>query len=111
MRVSRCPQAAILRCATAAEPALLLSAEGLDIHVWQLGSALDRQNQVSWHCACLNVHSCMCNLLGPCAMLGLGGLSIYVWQLGFALIKHWLQPHGTERVEVSNPCITRRLQV
>lgn len=58
MRVSRCPQAAILRCATAAEPARLLSAEGLDIHVWQLGSALDRQNQVSGHGTCVNAHSC-----------------------------------------------------
>lgn len=90
MRVSRCPQPAILRCATAAEPVLLLSAEGLDIHVWQLGSALDRQNQVRGHCTCLNVRSCMCNLLGPCAMLGTDGRSIYVWQLGFALIEHWL---------------------
>ncbi len=46
MRVSRCPQAAILRCAGAAQPALLLSAQGLDVHVWQLGAALDRQHQV-----------------------------------------------------------------
>ena len=46
MRVSRCPQAAILRCASAAAPALLLSAQGLDVHVWRLGAALDRQHQV-----------------------------------------------------------------
>ena len=46
VRVSRCPQTAILRCASAAQPALLLSAQGLDVHVWQLGAALDRQHQV-----------------------------------------------------------------
>jgi hypothetical protein len=109
--VSRCPQAAILRCATATEPALLLSAEGLDIHVWQLGSALDRQNQVIRHCACRSVHSCMCKLLSPCAMLGMDGLSIYVRQLDCAVIEQWLQPHVTERVEVSKACITRRLRV
>ena len=55
MRVSKCPQAAIVRCAARAEPAMLLSAQGLDVHVWQLGSALDRQHQVctavtSWQC-------------------------------------------------------------
>ncbi|CAL5222772.1 g5185 [Coccomyxa viridis] len=47
VRVSRCPQAAILRCAGAAQPALLLSAQGLDVHVWQLGAALDRQHQAA----------------------------------------------------------------
>ncbi len=46
VRVSKCPQAAILRCTSAAHPALLLSAQGLDVHVWRLGSALDRQHQV-----------------------------------------------------------------
>ena len=46
MRVSKCPQAAIVRCAARAEPAMLLSAQGLDVHMWQLGSALDRQHQV-----------------------------------------------------------------
>ena len=46
MRVSKCPQAAIVRCAARAEPAMLLSAQGLDVHVWQLGSALNRQHQV-----------------------------------------------------------------
>ena len=46
MRVSKCPQAAIVRCAARAEPAVLLSAQGLDVHLWQLGSALDRQHQV-----------------------------------------------------------------
>ena len=40
MRVSRCPQAAILRCACAAQPALLLSAQGLDVHVWRAGRCL-----------------------------------------------------------------------
>lgn len=46
MRVSKCPQAAIVRCAARAEPAVLLSAQGLNVHLWQLGSALDRQHQV-----------------------------------------------------------------
>ena len=61
MRVSKCPQAAIVRCAARAEPAMLLSAQGLDVHVWQLGSALDRQHQVctaptSWLCrSCRNL--------------------------------------------------------
>lgn len=49
VRVSKCPQTSMIRCTARVEPGMLLSAQGLDVHVWQLGSALDRQYQVRIH--------------------------------------------------------------